>query len=158
MPGRNLQSIQGRGPLTQFPYHSLKEKGKFDKSSEESFLNTVAVPERLWEPSKWVLFWISLVSLKSAQGPLSCPGGFFIMSFDTLPGPACKAPAARSKNRKRGGSPSEVKFDPLRQGEFPAVINGVGLPAHIDFPGIGPRFPAAARFFFPSESPADFGS
>nr|GFD51054.1 hypothetical protein [Tanacetum cinerariifolium] len=46
----------------------------------------------------------------------------------------------------------------LRQRQLGAVVHGVGLAAHVHFPGIGARFAAAARFFFAAKGPADFGA
>ena len=49
----------------------------------------------------------------------------------------------------------EVKFDALGQGEVGAVVDGVGLAAHVSFPSIGTRLSAPTRFFFTTECPAN---
>ena len=52
----------------------------------------------------------------------------------------------------------QLEPDALGKRHRGAVINGIGLPAHITFPGIRARLPAAAGFFFTAERPADFGA
>src|SRR5690606_21797221 len=67
-----------------------------------------------------------------------------------------------SRSLIRSGAPppcpgcrSEAKVDPLRQGQLPGIVDGIGLSSHIGFPGIASAFPAPAGFFLAAECAAD---
>ena len=50
---------------------------------------------------------------------------------------------------------SEIKFYSLCQWKLMGKVDGIGLPAHIRFPGIAAAFPAATGFFFTAKSTTD---
>jgi len=83
--------------------------------------------------SKWILFWISLVSLKIRFGPLSCQSGFFVGEKKS---PGLLNPDDFFLNFFKRLRFLEVKFNSLCQRKSCAVIDGIRLSAHIDFPGI----------------------
>ena len=43
----------------------------------------------------------------------------------------------------------------LSKGQLRAVVDRVGLAAHVGFPGVGAGLPPAARFLLTAESPPD---
>src|SRR6202034_1582607 len=50
----------------------------------------------------------------------------------------------------------QLEGDALRERQLRRPVDGVGLAAHVGFPGIAAGFAAAAGVFFAAESPADF--
>ena len=50
----------------------------------------------------------------------------------------------------------EIKFDALGQGEVGAVVDGVGLAAHVGLPGIRTGFPAPTCFLLTTKRAANF--
>ena len=70
------------------------------------------------------------------------------------PGPGTSPwPGIRSAGPVVG---SQIKLYTLRQGKILTPINRVGLPAHIELPGIRAGLAATAGFLFPTKSTADF--
>src|SRR5687768_13999822 len=53
---------------------------------------------------------------------------------------------------------SDLKFNPLRQGERIGIVYRIGGPAHVGVPGVGAGLPPTAGFLFATERPADFGA
>src|SRR5690606_7557892 len=51
-----------------------------------------------------------------------------------------------------------IKLNSLSQWKLVGIVNGIGLPAHIRFPGITSAFSSTTGFFFTTESPTYFSA
>src|SRR5690606_27571853 len=68
------------------------------------------------------------------------------------------APGRTSYNRKMTKFCSDVKPYPLGERKRIPVVNGIGLPTHIRFPGVRSRFTAASGILLSTKSPTDFST
>lgn len=53
---------------------------------------------------------------------------------------------------------SYFELNTLSQRQVGAIVNGIGLAAHINFPGVGAGFAATAGFFFATKGATNFGT
>src|SRR5687767_9826171 len=67
-------------------------------------------------------------------------------------------PGSSTATRPARPPSGDVELDALRERQVARVVDRVGLAPHVDLPGVGTRFAAAARVLLAAERAADLGT